>query len=80
MPIPLRASFAAMAAETRRDRRAAIEAAVRLQLRELNALFEAQFTAQRTLVEPLGYASPEASGPTSCRPRPRHSRTWRPSS
>jgi hypothetical protein len=59
-PIPLRASFAAMAAETRRDRRAAIEAAVRLQLRELNALFEAQFTAQRTLVEPLGYASPEA--------------------
>jgi hypothetical protein len=59
-PIPLRASFAAMAAETRRDRRAAIDAAVRLQLRELNALFEAQFTAQRTLMEPLGYASPEA--------------------
>src|SRR4029434_1173716 len=59
-PIPLRASFAAMAAETRRDRRAAIEAAVRLALREINALFESHFTAQHTLVEPLGYASPEA--------------------
>jgi len=59
-PIPLRASFAAMAAETRRDRRATIEAAVVLQLRDLNELFEAQFKAHSTLVEHLGYASPEA--------------------
>jgi hypothetical protein len=59
-PIPLRASFAAMAAETRRDRRAAIEAAVGLQLREINALFEAQFKASSSLAEPLGYASLEA--------------------
>src|SRR5712691_354801 len=59
-PIPLRASFAAMAAETRRDRRAAIEAAVGLQLRDLNELFEAQFKAHSTLVEHLGYTSPEA--------------------
>jgi hypothetical protein len=59
-PIPLRASFAAMATETRRDRRTAIEAAVRLQLQELNALFEAQFTACTALTEPLGYASLEA--------------------
>ncbi|HEY5868159.1 MAG TPA: hypothetical protein VI542_21795 [Candidatus Tectomicrobia bacterium] len=59
-PIPLRASFAAMAAETRRDRRAAIEAAVGLQLREINALFEAQFKASSTLAEHLGYASLEA--------------------
>src|SRR5215468_8866416 len=59
-PIPLRASFATMAAETRRDRRAAIEAAVSLQLRDLNELFEAQFKAHSALVEHLGYASPEA--------------------
>jgi len=59
-PIPLRASFAAMAAETRRDRRAAIEAAVSLQLRDLNELFEAQFKALSALVEPLRYASLDA--------------------
>src|SRR5215470_19152254 len=59
-PIPLRVSFAAMAAEPRRDRRAAIEAAVGLQLRELNELFEAQFKALSTLPEHLGYASLEA--------------------
>src|SRR5262245_45243215 len=59
-PIPLRASFAAMAAETRRDRRAAIEVAVGLQLRETNELFEAQFEAASTLAEHLGYASLEA--------------------
>jgi hypothetical protein len=59
-PIPLRASFAAMAAEMRRDRRAAIEAAVGLQLRELNELFEAQFKALSTLVEHLRYTSLEA--------------------
>jgi len=44
-PIPLRASFAAMATETRRERRAVIEAAVVLQLGALNELFEAQFKA-----------------------------------
>src|SRR5215471_17202247 len=59
-PIPLRASFAAMAAETRRDRRAAIEAAVGLQLREFNELFEAQFKAISALGEHLRYASLEA--------------------
>src|SRR5919198_738556 len=59
-PIPLRASFAAMAAETRRDRRAAIEAAVGLQLRDLNELFEAQFKALSALAEHLSYASLEA--------------------
>jgi len=59
-PIPLRASFAAMAAEPRRDRRAAIEAAVGLQLQELNELFEAQFKALSTLAEHLRYASLEA--------------------
>src|SRR5215831_6598319 len=59
-PILLRASFAAMAAETRRDRRAAIEAAVGLQLRELNELFEAQFKALSALAEHLRYASLEA--------------------
>src|SRR5262249_11279719 len=58
-PIPLRASFAAMAAETRRDRRAAIEAAVGLQLRGLNELFEAQFKAFSALAEHLRYASLE---------------------
>jgi hypothetical protein len=59
-PIPLRASFAAMAAETRRERRAAIEAAVGLQLREFNELFEAQFKALSALVEHLRYPSLEA--------------------
>ena len=59
-PIPLRASFAAMATEPRRDRRAAIEAAVLLQLGALNELFEAQFKALTAVAEPLGYASPEA--------------------
>jgi hypothetical protein len=59
-PIPLRASFTAMATETRRDRRAAIEAAVVRQLGTLNELFEAQFKALTAVAEPLGYASPEA--------------------
>jgi hypothetical protein len=59
-PIPLRASFAAMAAETRRERRVAIEAAVGLQLREFNELFEAQFKALSALVEHLRYPSLEA--------------------
>jgi hypothetical protein len=59
-PVPLRASFAAMAAETRRERRAAIEAAVGLQLQDLDELFEAQFKALSTLAEHLRYASLEA--------------------
>ena len=59
-PILLRASFTAMATETRRDRRAAIEAAVISQLGALNELFEAQFKALTAVAEPLGYASPEA--------------------
>ena len=59
-PIPLHASFSAMAMETRRERRAAIEAAVVRQLGDLNELFEAQFKALTAVAEPLGYASPEA--------------------
>lgn len=59
-PIPLRASFSAMAMEARRDRRAAIEAAVVLQLGALNELFEDQFKALSTVAESLGYAVPEA--------------------
>lgn len=59
-PIPLRASFTAMATETRRDRRAAIEKAVCLQLGALNDLFESQFKGLTSLTEHLGYASPEA--------------------
>jgi hypothetical protein len=46
--------------EIRRDRRAAIEAAVCRQLADLNELFESQFTGLVTLSEHLGYASPEA--------------------
>jgi hypothetical protein len=58
-PIPLRAAFNAMATETRRDRRAAIEAAVCGQLRDLHPLFEEQFRALGTVVETLGYNTPE---------------------
>lgn len=59
-PIPLPACFTVMARETRRDRRAAIEAAMTSQLRDFNALFEAQYRALHTLTEQHGYASPEA--------------------
>lgn len=59
-PIPLRASFHAMATETRRERRAAIEQAVCLQLRALNDLFESQFKGLTALTEHLGYAALEA--------------------
>jgi hypothetical protein len=58
-PIPLLASFSAMAAEKRRDRRAAIEAAVVEQLDTLNALFEEQFEELCRVAARLGYASPE---------------------
>ena len=55
--IPFLASFAAMAAETRRDRRAAIEAAVVEQLEEHHSLFEAQYAALHRASEALDYAS-----------------------
>jgi hypothetical protein len=58
--IPLLASFAAMASETRRDRRAAIESAVGEQLGTLNELFEAQFETLRRVVTDLEYPSFEA--------------------
>src|SRR5262245_33637618 len=59
-PVPLRASFPARAVEPRRERRAAIDAAMVLQLGALNELFEAQFKALTAVGEPLGYATPEA--------------------
>src|SRR5262249_8743611 len=58
--IPLRASFNAMATETRRERRAAIEAAVLLPLGALNELLPGQFQALSTVAECPGYAPPEA--------------------
>jgi hypothetical protein len=58
--IPLLASFSAMAREHRRDRRAAIEAAVAEQLESLEALFEAQYDIMRRVAGDLGYASLEA--------------------
>lgn len=54
---PLGASFAAMAAENRRDRRAAIEAAVGEQLETTNTLLEAQHADLRRAGEALGYTS-----------------------
>lgn len=57
--IPLLSSFAAMAMEVRRDRRAAIEAAVADQLDTMSALFEAQFKALRQAAEEIGYPSLE---------------------
>jgi hypothetical protein len=58
--IPLLASFAAMALEARRDRRAAIDLAVGTQLETINPLFEAQFKELSRVSEALGYASGEA--------------------
>jgi hypothetical protein len=55
--IPVQASFAVMAAESRRERRAAIEAAVGAQLMTLDELFEAQFEALRDAAAQLGYDS-----------------------
>jgi hypothetical protein len=66
-PIPLLASFAAMAAEPRHDRRAAIEAEVGRQVRQFHELFEAQFKALSALADHLSYASLKPSGPMSCR-------------
>jgi hypothetical protein len=57
--IPLLSSFAAMAMETRRDRRASIEAAVSEQLDDMSALFDAQFKALCQAAEEIGYTSLE---------------------
>ena len=59
-PIPLRSSFAAMATETRRDRRAAIDTAVCGQLRDLTPLLTEQYRTLGTTLESLGYDTPEA--------------------
>jgi hypothetical protein len=58
--IPLFASFAAMAREQRRDRRAAIEAAVGEQLEAINGLFATQFETLQRLPPALAYPSLEA--------------------
>jgi hypothetical protein len=58
--IPLFASFAAMAHEKRRDRRAAIDAAVGAQLAAFNELFEDQFETLQHLPTSLAYPSLEA--------------------
>jgi hypothetical protein len=59
-PIPLLASFAAMAAENRRERRGAIEAAVADQLEEINGLFKAQYKTLCQTAEALGHTSLQA--------------------
>ncbi len=59
-PIPLLASFSALATESRRDRRAAIETAISEQLETLAELFEAQFEALRNAGQQLGYDSLES--------------------
>ncbi len=55
--IPVVTSFATMAAESRRDRRAAIETAVTAQLGALEEHFEAQVEAVRHAASHLGYDS-----------------------
>lgn len=57
--IPLLSSFAAMARESRRDRRAAIEVAVGEQLDEMSACFDVQFKAFCHAAEEIGYTSLE---------------------
>ncbi len=57
--IPLRHAFAHMAAERRRDQRAAIEAAVVAQLGAVNESFEAYFEAHRRTGADLGFDSPD---------------------
>jgi hypothetical protein len=59
-PIPLLAGFSAMAGESRRDRRAAIEAAVGEQLEASHDLFAARFEALRQIAAVLEYASLES--------------------
>ncbi len=55
--IPVVSSFSYMAAESRRDRRHAIEAAVTAQLATLGDVFQAQFDAARDAAMELGYTS-----------------------
>ena len=57
--IPLRRVFAHMAAERRRDQRAAIEWAVVAQLGAVNESFEANFEAHRRAAADLGFESPD---------------------
>lgn len=59
-PIPFLASFAVMAAEKRRDRRAAIEAALCTQLEPINALLATRFQILGEIADTLEYPSPEA--------------------
>ena len=58
--IPLRHAFAQMAAERRRDQRAAIESAVVAQLGTVNEPFEAYYEAHRRTAADLGFESPDA--------------------
>jgi hypothetical protein len=58
-PIPLLASFAAMAMETRRERRVSIEASVSERLEEINESFDTQFKALCQAAEEAGYMSLE---------------------
>ncbi len=58
--IPVFTSFAVIAAESRRDRRAAIEMAIDAQLATLTDLFEAQHEALCNASHDLGYASLDA--------------------
>ena len=53
--IPVTSSFSYMAAETRRDRRAAIEAAATSQLSTLDEYFDTQVNAARDTAARLGY-------------------------
>ncbi len=55
--IPVVASFSHIAAETRRDRRAAIEAAATAQLATLDEYFDTQVSVARDAANRLGYAS-----------------------
>ena len=57
--IPLRHAFAHMAAERRRDQRAAIESAVVTQLGTVNEPFEAYFEAHRRVAADLDFDSPD---------------------
>ncbi len=59
-PIALLGSFAAMASERRRERRAAIEAAVVDALEPVNTVLARQFDTLKRLAEPLGYMTLEA--------------------
>lgn len=57
--IPLRHAFAYMAAERRRDQRAAVESAVVAQLGTVNESFEANFEAHRRAAADLDFETPD---------------------